>query len=73
MKNIISKLYSYNLIKVIFLLLLMILTKKISKSINNDYLYWFINSLGTLCFILIINIIVGSIIKKSKKQKSEIC
>jgi len=68
MKNIISKLYNNKLIKVTFLLLLMILTKKISKSINNDYVYWVINSLGTLCFILILNIIVGSIIKKPKKQ-----
>jgi len=68
MKDIVSKLYRNNLIKVTFLLLLMILTKKISKSINNDYVYWVINSLGTLCFILILNIIVGSIIKKPKKQ-----
>jgi len=68
MKNIIYKLYSNNLIKVTFLLLLMILTKKISKSINNDYLYGVINFIGTGCFILILNIIVGSIIKKPKKQ-----
>jgi|LakMenE01Jun11ns_1017448.scaffolds.fasta_scaffold9702143_2 hypothetical protein len=68
MKNIISKLYSNNLIKVIFLVVLMVLSKKLSKSINNDYLYWIINSLGTLSFILILNVIVGSIIKKPKKQ-----
>ena len=68
MKNIISKLYSNNLIKVIFLVVLMVLSKKLSKSINNDYLYWVINSLGTLSFILILNVIVGSIIKKPKKQ-----
>ena len=68
MKNIISKLYSNNLIKVIFLVVLMVLSKKLSKSINNDYIYGVINFIGTGCFILILNIIVGSIIKKPKKQ-----
>ena len=68
MKNIILKLYSNNLIKVTFLLLLMILSKKLSKTIDNDYIYWVINFIGTGFFILILNIIVGSIIKKPKKQ-----
>jgi hypothetical protein len=68
MKNIISKLYSNNLIKVTFLLLLMILSKKLSKTIDNDYIYGVINFIGTGCFILILNVIVGSIIKKPKKQ-----
>ena len=69
MKKIISKLYHNNLIKVTFLLLLMILIKKISNSINNDYIYWVLNGLGTLCFILIMNIIAGKIIKKTKKTR----
>lgn len=70
MKNIISKLYSNNLIKVTFLLLLMILSKKLSKTIDNDYIYWIVNFIGTSCYILIFNIIIGSIIKKPKKTKS---
>lgn len=69
MKKIISKLYHNNLIKVTFLLLLMILIKKISNSINNDYIYWVLNGLGTLCLILIMNIIAGEIIKKTKKTR----
>ena len=68
MKNIISKLYSNNLIKVTFLVLLMVLSKRLSKTIDNDYIYGVINFIGTGCFILILNIIVGSIIKKPKKQ-----
>jgi hypothetical protein len=68
MKNIISKLYSNNLIKVTFLVLLMVLSKRLSKTIDNDYIYGVINFIGTGCFILILNIIVGSIIKKPEKQ-----
>jgi F0F1-type ATP synthase assembly protein I len=72
MKDIVSKLYRNNLIKVIFLLLLMILTKKLSKSINNDLIVVCLDYLGTISMVLILGLCIRSIIKKPEKQTSEI-
>ena len=67
MKNIISKLYRNNLIKVFFLLLLMILTKKLSKSINNDFIVVCLDYLGTISMVLILGLCIRYIIKTPKK------
>ncbi len=72
MNNIISKLYRKNLIKVIFLLLLMVLTKKLSKSINNNFIVVCLDNLGTISMVLILGLCIRSIIKKPEKQTSEI-
>ena len=72
MKNIISKLYSNNLIKVIFLVLLMVLSKKLSKTINNNFIVVCFDNLGTISMVLILGLCIRSIIKKPNKQTNEI-
>jgi hypothetical protein len=67
MNNIISKLYRKNLIKVIFLLLLMVLTKKLSKLINNNFIVVCLDNLGTISMVLILGLCIRSIIKKPEK------
>ena len=71
MKNSLINLYSNNLIKVIILLLLRLLDKQLSKSINNDFtLGCFQGGLGVIGIIVTIGLFrsltTRHIIKKPK-------
>lgn len=46
----------------------MVLTKKLSKSTNNDFIIIGLDNLGTISMVLILGLCIRSLIKKTEKQ-----
>jgi hypothetical protein len=68
MKRILTNLYSRAWVKVTFLLLLMILTKKLSKSTNNGFIIGCLECLREISMGLIIMMFIIFIIKKPETK-----